>query len=149
MSQLDGIWVNVPLNQIQKSPHRHPPFSDAYRPFFEKMSRLFAEFDLGSADAWEDDFRRDTHPEREMALWKQLASCYEHFLQDGQWTFESRKELFCLLMSCMSFGPKHALRELNIRHISRPKARTVVEYVTKVTNGRVQPIVIGNSCQEE
>ncbi len=140
-----GIWVQAPPGTFPKGHYRHPPFGEAYRPFFEKMSRPFAEFGMGSPEEWEDDFRRDRNPEREMGLWKQLAEFYEHFLQSGEWSLERKGELFRLLVTCMSAGAKYALHRSNFRHLSRRQATNIVKHVTKGTNGRVWPIVIGDA----
>jgi hypothetical protein len=140
----DGVWVEAPPGTFRKGDYRHPPFGEAYRPFFEKMSQLFAEFGMGSPEGWEDDFRRDRNPEREMSLWKQLAEFYEHFLRGGEWALERKRELFRLLLTCMSGGGKYALRKSRFHHLSRRQARDIVNHVTKATGGQVWPIVIGD-----
>jgi hypothetical protein len=134
--------VLIPMDCLCKSDYQHPPFGEVYRPWFERMSRTFAEVCPGSPEDWEDDFRRDRNPEREMALWDELARGYLHFTQGQDWDLGRKKELFQLLLSCLTEGAKYALRRVDLRHLSRARARDIVNHVTQATGGRVQPLVV-------
>jgi hypothetical protein len=47
------------------------------------MSRTFADIGMGPPEEWELDFRRDCNPEREMAIWSEIAKHYAHFVEGG------------------------------------------------------------------
>ena len=49
----DGVWVEVALDSLEKGHYRHAPFGEAYRPFFERMSAMFADMGMGSPEHWE------------------------------------------------------------------------------------------------
>jgi hypothetical protein len=52
---------------------RHPPFSDAVRAIFSRLQRAFNDLMPMTVEEWEDGFRKDTHPWREIALWELWA----------------------------------------------------------------------------
>src|SRR5262249_47987353 len=139
-----GVLLKVPMSAIRKSDYRHLPFGPAYRPFFERMSRTFGcvmpDKD-NSPEGWEDDFRRDTHPEREMACWRDMADLFEHFTQGEGWGLDRKKELFVLLMDCLSYGPKLTLRKRGHCHLSRAETKRIVRRATALTGGQPRPPV--------
>ncbi len=134
--------VMVPISEIQKGPYRHSSFGEVYRPFFERMSRLFADVSPGTPEEWEDDFRRDSNPEQEMALWQDVARCFEHFTEEGNWDLDRKKELFEVLMAYVCGGPRVVLRELNFRHLRRAQAKEIVAFL-RASGVKVRPIVVG------
>jgi hypothetical protein len=136
-----GEVVLVPTDRIVKGGYRHPPFGEEYRPFFERMSSLFGEVCPGSPEDWEDDFRRDRNPEREMDVWNKIAGFYEHFTRTGTWTLGQKEELLGLLLACVNAGPTFALNGRSLCHLARPLAKKVVEHVVRATNGRTWPLL--------
>jgi len=138
----EGVWVSLPVASLKKADYRHPPFGPEYRPFFKRCCRVLGEVFPGTPDDWEDDFRRDAHPEREMGLWKDFCDIYEHFTRQGQgWDLDRKRELFGVLLTCLSEGPKAALRE-PLQHLARRQVKDIVSYATQATNGKVRPIVV-------
>jgi hypothetical protein len=131
----------IELQNLEVSDYRHPSFGEAYRPFFERMSRLFAEECPGSPEEWEDDFRRDLHPDREIMFWTMLADFFEHFTQGKGWELGRRKELFGVLLACLGSGPKDALGR-SYSHLARPFVKRVVHHVSEVLGGRICPIIV-------
>jgi hypothetical protein len=140
-------YDSVPLASLKPSEYRHPPFGETYRPFFERLSRVLAEVFPDTPEMWEDGFRRDLNPEREMELWTHVANCYEHFTQGQDSGLDRKKELFGLILRSMVWGPKEALKE-SLRHLSRVQAKDIVNYVSQATNGRVWPLIVSGRPPE-
>jgi hypothetical protein len=129
----------VPIASVRKSGCQHPPFDAAYRPFFEKMSRTFAEVFPGSPAQWEDDFRRDSNPEREMAFWATMACLYEHFTSAEEMDLDQKREIFSVLVVAKTYGAKDALRFIKPRRLTRRQVRDVV---SDLTNGLLHPLAL-------
>src|SRR5438105_517510 len=61
------VWV-LP-DQVKQGEVKHPPFGEDIRAFIRQIQAAFVEHRQLSLEVWEDGFRRDAHPEREIALW--------------------------------------------------------------------------------
>jgi hypothetical protein len=139
-----GIRVRVPVASIRKSDYRHEPFGEAYRPFFERMCAVFGDVVPGTPADWEGDFRRDLNPEREMAIWSDVADRYEHFARLHSLDLGRKKDLLRLIMNCTAPTPKDVLRHVRLGSLARPLARKIVEQVYADRGGRgYPPAVVG------
>jgi hypothetical protein len=132
----------VNLANIGPAPYRHPPFGEAYRPFFERLSKVFAEVYPQTPDQWEDGFRRDTHPDWEMGIWKDMADIFEHFVEAKGLDLDRKKELHKLVLLCVSSGERAARKE-QFCVLARPLINEVIAYTTQKTGGRVRPMILG------
>jgi hypothetical protein len=61
---------------------KHDPFGERISADIEVIRVAFAEHDPLSMDEWENGFRRDATPEREIALWLRAAEIYRMFTAD-------------------------------------------------------------------
>jgi hypothetical protein len=142
MNKKTGQFVLLNPASVRLSEYRHPPFGEAYRPFFERMSRVFADVSPDTPEKWEDYFRRDRNPEREMACWTEMANHYEYFTSGRNMTLDRKKEVHEVLLRCLSNGGKAVLRYMKPRYLSRREVKDIVERVRRVTGDRTWPIVV-------
>lgn len=132
----------VAIASIQRGPHQHQSFGEEYRPLFERMIRVFADVFPGSAQEWEDDFRRDLNPEREMDIWSKIADCYEHFTDGRDMDLARKKEIFSVFLRCVSEGPKSALKSFDHHILARRQVKEMVDHAMRVNKGRVFLVVV-------
>ena len=105
IAEVEGVgrvWIEA-AKLKRTATFRHPPFSDEARAFLsanirDKLNEVFPM----TLEQWEEGFRRDANPEREIALWFHVARVYEHCLKEFYLDAHQRKELFNVLASCMS-----------------------------------------------
>jgi hypothetical protein len=62
--------------RVHVSPYRHGPFGPEVRARLQELHDTLCEVHPLTLDEWEDGFRRDTTPEREIALWLHFAQAY-------------------------------------------------------------------------
>ncbi len=79
------VWVRP--EQLRQNTIQHPPFDEKVRSYIKDICSTFAEHQKFSLDEWEDGFRRDHSPAREIALWRHAAEIYQAFTM-----FESSRE---------------------------------------------------------
>jgi hypothetical protein len=124
MQGIEGlVWV-LP-DQLKQGPVIHPPFEEDVRAYIRQIQEAFAEQRALSFDEWEDGFRRDAHPEREIALWSQAAVVYTA-LVGRESSAERRRDLYRCIVACLTTGPDAVWHVLKPEVLSRAEAEQVV-----------------------
>jgi len=85
---------------------------------------------------WEDGFRRDMHPEKEIEGWIRIAAAYLHFTGDKKMPYEAKKDYFRISLSCTNNGCDAALEVMELRRLSKARARGVVREIREKFHGR-------------
>jgi hypothetical protein len=75
---IEGLVWLLP-GQLKQGDVKHPPFDEGTRTYIRQIREAFAEHRPLSFEEWEDGFRRDANPEREIALWSHAADIYTAF----------------------------------------------------------------------
>ena len=104
---------------------RHPPFNEELRGFIRDIQAAFAEHRPLSFEEWEDGFRRDANPEREIAIFSYAADVYRLLTKDDP-SAERRGEVYRLLIGCMTTSPESVWHVVKLAALSRPEAERVV-----------------------
>ena len=114
---------HVPLNRLQKGPLRHRELPGHLVRRITAFKEILAEVDNMSLEEVLDDFRRDAHPEKEVAVWERLASTYQLFLQHNPTDdIAVKHEVFSILLMT-SLGVK-TLRD--IKHLTPDQIKHLV-----------------------
>jgi len=99
-ADVDGIgivWVDS--NQLkQGNSYNHPPFTGEWRDCLLRLVDAFPNVYERSYDFWEDGFRRDANPDKEIAVWLHIAETYgRHSIARP---VEEQIEVFSLVVAC-------------------------------------------------
>lgn len=117
------VWV-LP-EQLEPSPIRHPPFDEEIRTYIRDIHSAFAEHRDISVQEWEDGFRRDANPLREIAGFSYAAEVYRLFTQDDLDAMR-RAEVYRLLIACMTTSPDSVWHVVKLNALSRADAERIV-----------------------
>jgi len=130
--RIDGVegdvWVDgaqLPLNS-----HQHPPFDEEIRDLLRQIQAALDEVYPMSLEGWEDGFRRDHSPEREIAYWLHLAQVYARLTAPDDplgATFERRQDVFTILTRCGIAPRERVLTVTDLETLSREEAKRVVD----------------------
>jgi hypothetical protein len=121
---IEGIvWV-LP-EQLQEGPIRHPPFDEEIRSYIRDIQEAFAEHRDLSFDDWEEGFRRDTHPIREIAGFCYAANVYRLFTKDEQ-DASRRLDIYRLLVACMTTSAESVWHVVKLNALTRFEAERIV-----------------------
>jgi hypothetical protein len=107
---------------------RHPPFPDAVREQLRRLYETFQDVYPKTLEEWEDGFRRDMHPEREIALWEYMATVFEHFTAGRSLNPEQRRDIYLVILTCMNNGKENVLVTTNPQTLSRKQVNEIVEF---------------------
>jgi len=122
---MDGlVWV-LP-DQLQQRPIQHPLFDEDIRDYIRQIQGAFAEHRDLTLDEWEDGFRRDANPEREIALWSHAADVYVQFTSDEE-SHDRRVDVYRCIVACMTASPDSVWNVLEPQVLDRTEAQRVVD----------------------
>lgn len=96
------VWA-LP-DQLRPGELKHPAFDESVRDYIRHIQAAFAEQRPLSFEEWEDGFRRDITPEREIALWCHAADVYTAFAASEPGP-ERRRDVYRCIVTCMTTGP--------------------------------------------
>lgn len=122
---IDGlVWV-LP-DQLQQGAIQHKPFNQELRDYLRHIQTTFAEHRDLTLDEWEDGFRRDANPQREIALWSHAADVYAQFTVEEP-SADRRVDVYRCIVACMTTGPDSVWSVLEPHALDRTEAKRVVD----------------------
>jgi hypothetical protein len=121
---IEGLVWLLP-DQLQQGEVKHPPFEDGVRAYIRQIQEAFAEHRSLSFDEWEDGFRRDASPEREIAIWSHAADIYTAFAGRER-SAERRRDIYRCIVACLTSGPDAVWHVLKPEVLSRAEAEQIV-----------------------
>jgi hypothetical protein len=93
--------MKTPLqpSELHKGPIRHPVLPESYVDRIKTFKAILSDVDPTSIETAIDNFKRDTHPEEEIAIWERIANTYQLFLSHNPISDPAiRKEVFAVLV---------------------------------------------------
>ena len=113
-------------NKMQQGAIRHEPFSEEIRDHLRHIENAFAEHCDLTLEEWEDGFRRDVSPEREIALWLHAADVYVQFTADES-SPDRRTDVYRCIVTCMTAGPDSVWDVLRPQTLDQAEAKQLVD----------------------
>jgi len=117
------VWA-LP-QQFHQGEVKHPEFDEGVRNYIRRIQAAFAEHRPLSFEEWEEGFRRDANPGREIAIWSHAADIYSAFTA-GEASPERRRDVYRCIGACMTTGPKDVWHVLRPEVLSRAETEQVV-----------------------
>jgi hypothetical protein len=121
---IEGLVWLLP-DQLKEGEVQHPPFDEDVRAYVRQIQEAFAEHRPLSFAEWEDGFRRDAEPAREIALWSHAADVYRAFAGTEP-SAERRKDVYRCIVACLTAGPDTVWHVLEPAVLSRAEAEQVI-----------------------
>jgi len=116
------VWIDPAA--LHAGPVRHGPFPEEIRDYIRDIHAAFAEHRELSFEEWEDGFRRDANPEREIAIFSHAADVYRRFTADEP-SPERRHDVYRLLVACMTASPETVWHVVELAALTRPEAERI------------------------
>jgi hypothetical protein len=92
-SHIMKMKKNIPIKQLRVAPIRHEKLTPEQELRARAIHETFYEQDPRSLAKALEDFRRDMHPDREIAIWERMAEAYRRQVSAHK-TKKERKKLF-------------------------------------------------------
>lgn len=117
----------VDFKKIQPAPTQPDQLSDEQRTRIKSLQKTFSEVDGQSVEQWNNSFRRDENPEREIKVWERLAKAYVKYCSRRRLPIETRKEIYKVLLLRSMSPPGYVLKELELKRLSESDAIEVMQ----------------------
>jgi hypothetical protein len=117
---------SVRPSDLQLGPLRHATLSAEMDARIRRFEPIFAEVYPRSHEEWLDGFKRDLHPEPEVAIWEAMAAAYQTFTARHALAADARKEAFGLLLVRSAADEQTTLSGAKLRHLSPAEAEELV-----------------------
>jgi hypothetical protein len=96
--------------QLKQGPFQQPPFEGAERAAILSLVTSLADVYARTYEQWEDGFRRDLTPAREIAGWIHLAAILKVVSDQYSFSPDEKKECFRILVACFT-GARETVRD--------------------------------------
>jgi hypothetical protein len=117
------VWA-LP-DQLHRGEIKHAEFNEDIRDYIRQIESAFAEHRPLSLEEWEDGFRRDANPEREIALWSHAADVYTAFAAVEP-SIDRRRDIYRCIVACLTTGPDAVWRVLRPEVLSHAEAEQII-----------------------
>jgi len=120
------VWVDAKQGKMDVG-YRHGPFPEDIRDRLREIKEALDEVHPMTLDEWEDGFRKDTHPEREIAIWLRIAEKYKTFIEGKGLSQAQRKEIFSVMLACTTSPKDLILETVTLSAITHEEAQDAIE----------------------
>ena len=119
------VWMEA--RHIKASPKTRfldlgPELNEAIRRIMEN----FQEQNPMTFEEWEEGFRCDAHPEKEIAYWLKASAVFRHHVT-GVHAADERAELYHLVGCCLNSGREHLPQIFEGKHLPNAKVEAVLD----------------------
>jgi hypothetical protein len=111
---------------LKPSPIRHKELDPALIERVRAFEPVFADVYPIAHQEWLEGFQRDAHPEKEIAVWEQIALAFTQFTSSRDLSKEARKEVFGLLLFRSGATAESTLKRVKLKYLTQEEARALV-----------------------
>lgn len=126
--QGESAPVYAEAGQLKQGEYRYPPFVGEERAAIESLVFDLSEVYPLTYERWEDGFRRDQNPAREIASWLHTAAILAAITNEFGLDLLGKKSCFKVLVACAT-GPRDSvLVRCDIEHLSTQAVEKTIRY---------------------
>jgi hypothetical protein len=122
---VDGV-VWVAPDQLEPNEICHPPFDGDLLASVRRIHATFAAHCSLTFAQWEEGFRRDADPEREIARCVHAVNVYTTFTQDES-DPTRREDVFRTVVACLTASADSVWHVLQTQSLTRREAQRVID----------------------
>ena len=122
----DVYWVES-KHLRQGIIYYHPPFQGELATKISEIQRVFYGLRGMSYAEWEDGFRRDMHPEKEIDLWLWAARKFQKAIDSGFSSEAEQWDVYTIVLNLITVGNKPDLICQELKTLTREQALQVME----------------------
>jgi hypothetical protein len=120
------VWILPDFVSTKPGPAIHPPFNKSVRRHLRQIQSAFAEHNPQTFKQWEDGFRCDQNPLKEIAIWVHAAAVYQQFARREKCP-KRRMEIYRCVVACMNAPLEHVWKVLEIDSLTYSEAESLVD----------------------
>ena len=121
---------SIDPKKVEPGPIRHANLTGEQMSRVQRVQKIFSEVDPSPLEKWVEDFRRDVNPDRELAIWEEMAKAYETFTTSKSLTPDQKKEVFQVVLMRSAAPADEALKNLDLKILTEKDAREIMAVFT-------------------
>lgn len=123
----DKESTSVPATSLQPGPIQHTQLTEKQLERIRKLHQSFVDVDNSSLETWIDNFKRDTNPDNEIAIWERVAAAYTKYCSQRQLTVEAKKEVHSILLLRSMTPESEVLSQIKLAVLTTEDAKEVLK----------------------
>lgn len=120
----------MPVDEITPGPLIHDTLRPDQLEKIMKIQRVFAEVNPSTLEETVDDFKKDQHPDNEIAIWLAMANAYEKFTANKSLDRNKKEEAYNLLLMRSMENEADAKAESNLHYLTDKEVAEIFSYYT-------------------
>lgn len=121
---------SIDPKKVEPGPIRHTSLTEEQMSRVQRVQKIFNEVDPSPLEKWVEDFKRDVNPDRELAIWEEMAKAYETFTSSRALTPDGKKEAFQVVLMRSAAADDEALKHLDLKVLTEKDARAIMVLFT-------------------
>ncbi len=117
----------VKTRALKPGPIQHEQLSDEQLQLIAKLHETLAEVDRSSLETWTDNFKRDTHPDKEIAIWERIARAYTTYTSQKNLSLDAKGDVFQTLVLASMSSDEAGIKSLKLKVLSQEEAREIMK----------------------
>ena len=99
-ARVEGVEGDVWVEAASLTPgeYKHPRLDEQGKGLIREIKGALDEVHFMTEEEWEDGFRRDTHLDREMAIWLHIAAVYRQLTEQADLNLEQKQKFLEILL---------------------------------------------------
>lgn len=130
--------VDIDLANVRQGPIRQADLPPDLLKRATALEPVFADVYPTTHEKWIENFRRDVYPEREIAIWEQIAAAYTQFFESRNAPIANRQEAFGLLLYRSGATTEDTLKKTKLKYLTRDEATRLL----KLYQAAPAPIIV-------
>ncbi len=127
---IDGeVFIATDTFQLG-SQYRHLPFDTALKKLMRQFSQTFREVFPRTPKQWEEGFRKDMHPDREIECWAKIGDAFNFFTRDVS-SLQEKRDILGIILSFFNNGPDAALECVECEALARARAIEILDHLQR------------------
>jgi len=118
--------VRVNIKDIKQGDPKHHIFTQEILDDIEAIKEMFMEVRPLSTVEWLDGFSRDTHPEKEIALWLYMGKVYTRAIQDYSDDISYKNDIFKVVLMCTMEEDEYIVSNAKFDSLSEDEVREII-----------------------
>jgi hypothetical protein len=114
--------ITVDPAELRPGPVQHESLTPEQLARIARIRQALREVDESPEEQWINDFKRDTHPDEEIAIWEAIAQAYTAYNTGRTLTPAAKREVFSLLLSRSMADGATVLEQTKLTAVTRAEA---------------------------
>ena len=112
---------------LKPGPIQHEQLSDEQLRRITHLHEILAEVDPSSLETWTDNFKRDMHPDKEIAVWERIAKAYTDYTSQRTLSLDAKRDVLQTLLLASMSSDEEDIKSLKLKVISQAEARLILK----------------------